>query len=134
MFAFSHCLLQHFQANSHLIFPTESPNTLPIHAPEKMRPERSSGESFKVVQRSLLQKQILFSALNADISDKKHVKSSWHDWIFSCRIIFSLIKCVFLTSLPTTTYSPNSWLYYIKENWERVGMGQNTSLNRDTYL
>lgn len=58
---FPHCLLQHFQANSHLIFPTESPNTLPTHALEKMRPERSSGESFKAGQRSLLQKQILFS-------------------------------------------------------------------------
>lgn len=60
VFAFPRCLLQHFQANSHLIFPTESPNTLPTHTPEKMRPERSSGGSFKAFQRFQLQMQISF--------------------------------------------------------------------------
>lgn len=40
--------------------------------------------------------------------------------VFLLAYYFSLIKCVSLTSRPTTTYPPNSWLYYIKENWERM--------------
>ena len=55
-----------------------------------MRPERSSGESFKAVQRSLLQKQIFIFTSNTDISDKKHVKGNWDDWFFSWHIIFHL--------------------------------------------
>lgn len=55
-----------------------------------MRPERSSGESFKAVQRSLLQKQILFSLPTQTSLIKKNVKGNWDDWFFSWHIIFHL--------------------------------------------
>lgn len=92
---------------------------------EKMRPEKNSGESFKAVQRSILQKQILFSLPTQASLIKKHVKGNWVDaffffLFFNLAYYFSLIKCVSLTRLPTTTNPPNSWLYYIKENWERM--------------
>lgn len=112
---FSHCLLQHFQANSHLISSTENPSTLPIHTMEKMSPERSSGKSFKAVQRSLLQKQILFS-LPTQTSLLKSVSKATGMAGFSLGILFFYLSNVFPlpSSQPQPTHPPNSWLYYIK--------------------
>lgn len=76
MFAFPRCLLQHFQANSHLIFPTESPNTLPTHThtPEKMRPERSGGRSFKAFPKISIAKAGFFSPC---FLNKARQKNCW---------------------------------------------------------
>lgn len=96
VFAFPRCLLQHFQANSHLIFPTESPNTLPTHTPEKR------GRNGAVVDPSRLSKdfnckcRFFFFLLPTHIFKKKKKMSREIVLTFFYLLVlyFSLIECV----------------------------------------
>lgn len=100
-------------------FPHWESNSLPTHTLEKMRPEKSSGESFKAVQRSWLQKQIIFTS-NTDISDKKHIKGNRGDWFFSWHIIFHLSNVFPSPATQPQPTHPIPGSYYIRENWERM--------------